>query len=68
MLRCGRLARDVLRDGLLDGVRLWLTPVVAGAGRRLFDEPTELMALELAEARAFPGGAVRLTHGPAQRA
>jgi dihydrofolate reductase len=65
---CGALARDLLRDGLLDELRLLLTPVVAGSGRRLFDEPGELLALELAEARAFPGGAVRLTYGPVQRA
>lgn len=65
---CGGLARDLLRDGLLDELRLWVTPVVAGSGRRLFDEPSEMMALELAEARAFPGGAVRLTYGPVRRA
>jgi dihydrofolate reductase len=33
---CGRLARDLLADGLLDVLVLSLTPVVAGAGRRLF--------------------------------
>src|SRR3954447_20235721 len=43
---CGGLARDLLGDGLLDELRIWLTPVVAGRGRRLFDEPTELMALK----------------------
>src|SRR4051812_47416995 len=32
---CGRLARDLLADGLLDVLVLSLTPVVAGAGRRL---------------------------------
>ena len=36
---CGRLARDLLADGLLDVLVLSLTPVVAGAGRRLFDDP-----------------------------
>lgn len=36
-----RLARDLLRDGLLDELHLWLTLVVAGSGRRLFDEPDE---------------------------
>ena len=63
---CGGLARDLVRDGLLDELRIWVTPVVAGRGRRLFDEPSELLALKLAEARAFPGGAVRLIYGPAK--
>src|ERR1700744_5363303 len=32
---CGRLARDLLADGLLDVLVLSVTPVVAGAGRGL---------------------------------
>src|SRR4051812_50216224 len=36
---CGRLARDLLADGLLDVLVLSLTPVVAGARPRFFDHP-----------------------------
>src|SRR3954451_17131298 len=36
---CGRLARDLLADELLDVLVLSLTPVVAGGGRPLFDAP-----------------------------
>src|SRR3954467_1823037 len=36
---CGRLARDLLADGLLDLLVLSLTPVVAGAGRGPVDDP-----------------------------
>jgi dihydrofolate reductase len=59
---CGRLARDLLRDGLLDELQLWLAPVVAGSGARLFDEPEELLRLQLAETRAFATGALRVTY------
>ena len=58
---CGGLARDLLRDGLLDELRLNITPVVVGSGRRLFDEPEALLRFERAEVRTFPGGAVGWT-------
>ena len=63
---CGRLARALLADGLLDELRVLLSPVVFGNGRRLFEEPNEMLAFELAEARAFPGGIVRLTYATAK--
>ena len=57
---CGRLARDLLADGLLDVLVLSLTPVVAGAGRRLFDDPGHLVRLRLTDSTTFETGAVRL--------
>lgn len=57
---CGRLARDLLADGLLDALVLSLTPVVAGAGRRLFDDPSHLVRLRLTDSTTFETGAVRL--------
>ena len=57
---CGRLARDLLADGLLDLLVLSLTPVVAGAGRRLFDDPGHLVRLRLTDSTTFETGAVRL--------
>jgi dihydrofolate reductase len=64
---CGTLARDLLRDGLLDELHLNLTPVVAGRGRRLFDEPAALLAFDLLDVRAYPTGAVRLVCRPPAR-
>jgi dihydrofolate reductase len=61
---CGALARDLLRDGLLDELHLNMTPVVAGRGRRLFDEPSGLLAFDLLDSRAYPTGAVRLVCRP----
>lgn len=65
---CGALARDLLRDGLLDEMHLNMTPVVAGRGRRLFDEPSKLLAFDLVESRTYPTGAVRLVCRPPGRA
>lgn len=64
---CGALARDLLRDGLLDELHLNMTPVVAGRGRRVFDEPAGLLALDLADIRTYPTGAVRLVLRPPGR-
>jgi dihydrofolate reductase len=61
---CGRLARDLLADGLLDVLVLSLTPVVAGTGRRLFDDPTHLVRLRLTNSTTFETGAVRLLLEP----
>ncbi len=58
---CGALARDLLRDGLLDELHLNMTPVVAGRGKRLFDEPAGLLAFDLLDSHTYPTGAVRLT-------
>jgi dihydrofolate reductase len=57
---CGALERDLLRDGL----HLNLTPVVAGRGRRLFDEPSALLAFDLVDSCTYTTGAVRLTCRP----
>lgn len=64
---CGGLARDLLRDGLLDELHLNMTPVVAGRGRRLFDEPAGLLAFDLVDTRTYPTGAVRLVCRPSGR-
>lgn len=62
---CGRLARDLLRDGLLDRLVVAVTPVVAGSGQRLFHDPDELVRLRLVETESFETGAVRLVYAPA---
>jgi dihydrofolate reductase len=64
---CGTLARDLLRDGLLDELHLNMTPVIAGRGRRLFDEPAALLAFDLADSHAYPTGAVHLVLRPPSR-
>ncbi len=56
------LARTLLRADLVDELRLVVTPVVAGTGRRLFDEMSHLRTLELIRSRATPTGALLLDY------
>lgn len=57
----GTLVRAMLRDGLVDGLHLFVFPVVLGVGERLFtdDEPVRLT---LAETEAYDSGVVHLAY------
>jgi dihydrofolate reductase len=58
----GTLVRSLLRDGLLDELRLLVHPIVVGQGKRLFPDGTEQMPLALVEAKTFSTGVVYLTY------
>ena len=58
------LVRRLLAAGLLDELHLNITPVVAGRGRRLFDEPAGMLAFDLADSHTYPTGAVHLVLRP----
>lgn len=51
------LSRALLREGLVDEVRLFTYPYARGHGERLFDG-TPARWLQLVECRAFAGGAI----------
>jgi dihydrofolate reductase len=61
----GTLVRSLLRDGLIDELRLMVHPVVVGSGKRLFEEGGDRIALELVDSRTFSTGVVYLTYRPA---
>ena len=61
----GTLVRSLLRDGLLDELRLMVYPIVLGGGDRLFQDSGDQKALELADSRTFGTGVVYLTYRPA---
>jgi dihydrofolate reductase len=63
----GSLVRSLLRDGLIDELRLMVHPVVVGSGKRLFEEGGERIALELVDSKTFSTGVVYLTYRPASR-
>ena len=60
----GSLVRSLLRDGLIDELRLMVHPVVVGSGKRLFEEGGERIALELVDSKTFSTGVVYLTYRP----
>ena len=60
-----RLDDTLVRDHLIDEFRLWIMPVVAGAGRRLFEDvDTSGLQLRLTGERSLENGSVILTYAP----
>ena len=60
----GALVRTLLRDHLLDELRLFVHPVVVGSGIRLFDDGSDPVELTLAESHAYANGVISLTYRP----
>jgi dihydrofolate reductase len=59
-----QLVRQMLTDGLVDRLHLFVYPVALGAGQKLFVEGEEhRLALDLS--RTYANGVVRLTYKPA---
>jgi dihydrofolate reductase len=59
------LVRYLLREGLVDELRLLLFPIVLGGGQRLFDGWTTRLPLRLVESRTLDSGVLSLTYQPA---
>ena len=51
-----RLAQSLLSAGLIDEVRLVITPTVLGQGRRLFPDHGPALGLRVVESTTTPGG------------
>jgi dihydrofolate reductase len=60
----GALVRTLMRNHLLDELRLFLHPVVVGSGRRLFDDESDPVELALVGSHAYEGGVISLTYKP----
>ena len=59
------LVRSLIREGLLDELRLLLHPIAVGRGQRLFDEGIGQVPLKLVASRTFSTGVLYLTYAPA---
>jgi dihydrofolate reductase len=60
-----RFDDTLVRDHLIDEFRFWIMPVVAGAGRRLFEDvDTSGLHLRLTGERSLGNGSVILTYAP----
>jgi dihydrofolate reductase len=60
----GTLVRTLMRNHLLDELRLFLHPVVVGSGRRLFDDESDPVELALVGSHAYESGVISLTYKP----
>jgi dihydrofolate reductase len=60
----GALVRTLMRDHLLDELRLFVHPVVVGSGIRLFDEDSDPVELALVASHAYDNGVMSLTYKP----
>ena len=58
----GTLVRSLLRDNLLDELRLLVHPIVVGHGKRLFPDGTDQQPLKLVESKTFGTGVLYLTY------
>jgi len=61
------LVRSLLRDGVLDELRLLVHPIVVGTGKRLFVDSPDRVPLKLVDSRTFSTGVLYLTYVPAER-
>ncbi|HET6658672.1 MAG TPA: dihydrofolate reductase family protein [Rubrobacter sp.] len=66
ILGSGTLVRSLLRDDLLDELRLMVHPVVLGSGKRLFEEGSDQKRLELVDSKTFGTGVLYLAYRPLQ--
>ena len=64
ILGSGTLVRSLLKDGLLDELRLMVHPVVLGGGKRLFEEGGDQKGLTLVDSKTFSTGVLYLTYQP----
>jgi dihydrofolate reductase len=61
----GTLVRALLRDGLVDGLHLFVYPLTRGAGPRLFPPEAAPTTLSLATSESYDNGVVYLAYAPA---
>jgi dihydrofolate reductase len=61
----GELAATLLRNGLVDELRIWIHPVVIARGKRLFDDDSAMAAFELVDLKRTEKGVVILVYRPA---
>lgn len=59
------LIQTLLRHNLVDEFRVWIFPVVLGAGKRLFGDGTVPAGLELVDSKTSSTGVVFLAYSPA---
>ena len=62
-----KLVQSLLRENLLDELRLLVHPIVVGGGKRLLAGDTGQVPLKLVDSQTFDTGVLYLTYVPADR-
>jgi dihydrofolate reductase len=62
----GTLVQSLLRDDLIDELRLMIHPIVVGSGKRHFADEGDSKPLELVGSKTFGTGVLYLTYRPAR--
>jgi dihydrofolate reductase len=62
-----RLVQSLLRENLLDELRLLVHPIVIGGGKRLLEGDTGKHPLKLVDSQTFETGVLYLTYQPADQ-
>jgi dihydrofolate reductase len=62
-----KLVQSLLRENLLDELRLLVHPIVVGGGKRLLEGDTGQHPLRLVDSQTFDTGVLYLTYQPAER-
>jgi dihydrofolate reductase len=60
------LVRSLIKENLLDELKLMIHPVIVGKGKRLFTEDVDLKRLQLVDSKVTGTGVVILTYRPAK--
>lgn len=60
----GQLVRELLRNNLVDELRLMIFPIILGAGKRLFPEMPEASSWRLVESKPVGGGVTTVVYQP----
>jgi dihydrofolate reductase len=62
VLGSAELLQTLLANGLVDEYRLWIFPVVAGPGKRLFGDGSQPAGLRLTSSTTSPSGVIVATY------
>jgi dihydrofolate reductase len=65
VLGSSELLQTLLANGLIDEFRLWIFPVIAGSGKRLFGGGASPAGLRLASSTTSTNGVIVATYEPA---
>jgi dihydrofolate reductase len=60
----GRLVQQMLADGLVDELHLFLYPIALGTGQRLFPDGIDEVKLSLVTSNTYANGVVHLAYAP----